>query len=63
MTRIGKSEIVHGEVLGFDEILKAVSSVDSEAIRELASEFLTNSPTLAVVGPFSRESLFEKVMR
>jgi predicted Zn-dependent peptidase len=63
MTRIGKSEIVHGEVLGFDEILKAVSSVDSEAIRELASEFLAKSPTLAVVGPFSRESLFEKVMR
>lgn len=63
MTRIGKSEIVHGVVLGFDEILKAVSSVDSEAIRELASEFLTKSPTLAVVGPFSRESLFEKVMR
>ena len=63
MTRIGKSELVHGEVLGFDEILGEISRVDSEQIRELAGEFLTKSPTLAVVGPFSKESVFEKVMR
>ncbi|MFM7949372.1 MAG: M16 family metallopeptidase [Actinomycetales bacterium] len=63
MTRIGKSELVHGEVLGFDEILGEIARVDSEQIRELAGEFLTKSPTLAVVGPFSKESVFEKVMR
>ncbi|NCW93888.1 MAG: insulinase family protein [Actinobacteria bacterium] len=62
MSRIGKSELVHGEVLGFDEILRAISSVTSSEIRELASEFLTKSPTLAIVGPFNKESVFEKVM-
>ncbi len=62
MSRIGKSELVHGEALGFDEILGAISSVTSSDIRELASEFLTKSPTLAIVGPFKRESVFEKVM-
>ena len=62
MSRIGKSELVHGEVLGFDEILGAISSVTSSDIRELASEFLTKSPTLALVGPFNKESVFEKVM-
>ena len=62
MTRIGKSELVHGEVLGFDEILREISKVDSEQIRQLAGEFLTKSPTLAVVGPFAKESVFEKVM-
>lgn len=62
MSRIGKSELVHGEVLGFDEILGAISSVTSSEIRELASEFLTKSPTLALVGPFNKESVFEKVM-
>ena len=62
MSRIGKSELVHGEVLGFDEILGAISAVTSSDIRELASEFLTKSPTLAIVGPFKRESVFEKVM-
>jgi len=62
MSRIGKSELVHGEVLGFDEILGAISSVTASEIRELASEFLTKSPTLAIVGPFNKESVFEKVM-
>lgn len=62
MSRIGKSELVHGEVLGFDQILGAISAVTSSDIRELASESLTKSPTLAVVGPFKRESVFEKVM-
>ena len=54
---------VHGEVLGFDEILRAISEVNSSDIRELAGEFLTGTPTLAVVGPFKKESVFEKVMR
>ena len=62
MSRIGKSELVHGEVLGFDEILGAISAVTSSDIRELASEFLIKSPTLAIVGPFNKESVFEKVM-
>ena len=63
MSRIGKSELVHGEIMGFDEILGAISSVNSSDIRNLASEFLTNSPTLAAVGPFTRESIFEKVIK
>lgn len=62
MSRIGKSELVHGEVLSFDEILGAISAVTSSQIRELAGEFLTKSPTLAVVGPFKKESTFEEVM-
>ena len=62
MSRIGKSELVHGEVLGFDEILGAISAVTTSEIRDLAGEFLTQRPTLAVVGPFQKESAFEKVM-
>ena len=63
MSRIGKSELVHGEVLGFDEILAEITAVTSSDIRELAGEFLTASPTLAVVGPFKSDSSFEKVMK
>ena len=62
MSRIGKSELVHGAIKGFDEILAEISKVSSSDIRELASEFLTKSPTLAIVGPFNKESVFEKVM-
>lgn len=63
MSRIGKSELVYGEVLGFDTILQEISKVSSNDIRQLAGEFLTKSPTLAVVGPFPKRSIFEKVMR
>lgn len=63
MSRIGKSELVYGDILSFDAILKAISDVTSSDIRLLASEFLTKPPTLAVVGPFSKRSTFEKVMR
>jgi predicted Zn-dependent peptidase len=62
MSRIGKSELVHGEIQSFDEILGAITKVSSSDIRELAGEFLTKSPTLAIVGPFKKESVFEKVM-
>ncbi|CAB5239215.1 unannotated protein [freshwater metagenome] len=62
MSRIGKSEIVYGEIMSFDEILKAVSRVTPEDVRAIAREFLTKTPTLALVGPFKKESLFEKVL-
>jgi predicted Zn-dependent peptidase len=62
MSRIGKSEIVYGDIMGFDEILKAVARVTPEDVRVIASEFLTKTPTLGVVGPYKSESLFEKVL-
>jgi predicted Zn-dependent peptidase len=63
MSRIGKNEIVYGQVMGFDEILKAISRVNSTDVREIANEFLTKSPTLALVGPFKSEAKFEKVLK
>ena len=62
MSRIGKNEIVYGQVMDFDQILKAVASVTSEDIRAIASEYLTGTPTLALVGPFKSPSKFEKVI-
>lgn len=62
MARIGKNEIVYGQIMGFDEILKEIAGVSHEDIRKVASEFLTKTPTLALVGPFKSESTFEKVL-
>jgi len=62
MSRIGKNEIVYGQVMDFDDILKAISCVSAQDIREIASEFLVKTPTLALVGPFKNESKFEKVL-
>ena len=63
MSRIGKNEIVYGQVMDFDDILKAISRVSAQDIREIANEFLVKTPTLALVGPFKNESKFEKVLR
>jgi predicted Zn-dependent peptidase len=40
MSRIGKSEIVYGEIMSFDEILKSIARVTAEEVRAVASEFL-----------------------
>jgi predicted Zn-dependent peptidase len=63
MSRIGKNEIVYGQVMGFDDILKAIARVNPTDVREIAGEFLTKSPTLALVGPFKSEAKFEKVLK
>ncbi len=62
MSNIGKSEIVYGEVMSFDEILKRITDVTPAAVRQLAGEILLQRPTLALVGPFKDESKFEKVL-
>jgi predicted Zn-dependent peptidase len=63
MSRIGKNEIVYGQVMDFDDILKSIARVNAQDIREIASEFLVKTPTLALVGPFKNESKFEKVLQ
>ena len=63
MSRIGKNEIVYGQVMDFDDILESIARVSTEDIREIASEFLVKTPTLALVGPFKNESKFEKVLQ
>jgi len=62
MTRIGKSELVYGEIMSFDEILRAVNAVTPEEVHELARDLFNQAATLAVVGPFRSTSRFEKAM-
>ena len=63
MSRIGKSELVYGQIMTFDQILKAVADVSSSDIRALADGILHSTPTLAVVGPFSKRSIFERALK
>ncbi len=63
MSRIGKNEIVYGQVMDFDDILKAISRVSAEDVRAIAGEYLSKTPTLALVGPFKNPTKFEKVLK
>ncbi len=52
MSRIGKADLLHGEVVGLDEAVARVDAVTRDDVHELASLLLTADPALAVVGPF-----------
>ena len=62
MSRIGKSELVYGQVMSFDQILQEIVDVTPEQIKEIARQSLPISPTLAVVGPFRSASKFERLI-
>ena len=53
MTRIGKSELSYGDVLGVDQLLDAVDAVMPADVAALAAELLEAPRCLTVVGPFS----------
>jgi predicted Zn-dependent peptidase len=52
MSRIGKSELVYGEVLGIDALLERVDAVTPDDVTALAAEMLGRPACLTVVGPF-----------
>jgi predicted Zn-dependent peptidase len=52
MTRIGKSELAHGEVLGVDELIARVDAVTAQDVADVAARVMARPRCLAVVGPF-----------
>ena len=47
MSRLGKAELVYGEILTVDEILGRIESVTLEQVREIAADVLTAKPALS----------------
>lgn len=60
MSRLGKSEIAHGEVISIDEILERIDAVTPDDAREVAGDVLGCPLSLTVVGPFD-EGAFDDV--
>src|SRR5882757_4361282 len=56
MTRIGKSELVYGEVLAVDELLQRVESVTRDDVVDMAAYLLQQPRCLTVVGPFDEHA-------
>ncbi|CAA9382787.1 MAG: FIG007959: peptidase, M16 family [uncultured Nocardioides sp.] len=51
MSRLGKAELVYGELLSIDEILGRIESVTLDEVRTLARELFRRPELMAVVGP------------
>jgi predicted Zn-dependent peptidase len=57
MSRIGKSEIGHGEILTVSQALRRVEDVSLEDARRVAKRILSQPMTLTVLGPFAQRDL------
>jgi predicted Zn-dependent peptidase len=57
MSRLGKSEISHGEILSVNETLKRIDAVTYERARAVAGRVLSQPMSLAVIGPFAKDSI------
>lgn len=52
MSRLGKSELLYGELLSVDDVLARIAGVTLDDVRAVATDLLAVPPTLAVIGPF-----------
>ena len=52
MSRLGKAELVHGELLSQDESLERIRAVTAREVQELAAELASGPRSTVKVGPF-----------
>lgn len=58
MSRLGKSELVHGEILSVDELLARVEAVTLEDVCRVARDLLrAESRVLTLIGPLAEEDV------
>ncbi|HVV76144.1 MAG TPA: pitrilysin family protein [Mycobacteriales bacterium] len=52
MSRLGKSELVYGELMTVTEVIAAIDSVTLDDVQEVAADLFTRPTSLAVIGPY-----------
>ena len=52
MSRLGKSELVYGELMTVDEIIAKINAVTTDDVQAVAFELLRAKPALAAIGPY-----------
>ncbi|HWF17128.1 MAG TPA: pitrilysin family protein [Acidimicrobiales bacterium] len=62
MSRIGASQLLHGEVLSVDEVLARIDRVDRAQVLDVAAQLAQAPRTMSAVGPFDAEG-FESHLR
>jgi predicted Zn-dependent peptidase len=55
MSRVARSELLHGEVIDVDDLLARIEAVTADDVDRVAARVLGVEPVLAVVGPFESE--------
>jgi len=52
MSRLGKSELVYGELMTVNEVIAAIDSVTLDDVQGVAADLFTRPTSLAVIGPY-----------
>jgi predicted Zn-dependent peptidase len=63
MSRLGKAELAHGEVLTTEQVLERISAVTPDDVREVARDVLERPLALAVIGPYGKTDLEKAIAR
>ncbi|MBI1378764.1 MAG: insulinase family protein [Frankiales bacterium] len=58
MSRIGKAELLTGELWSTADVLAAIDDVTVDDVKDVAGSLLEVTPTLAVIGPFDADRDF-----
>ncbi|HVS67770.1 MAG TPA: pitrilysin family protein [Mycobacteriales bacterium] len=54
MSRLGKSELVYGELMTVNEVIAAIDSVTLDDVQDVAADLFTRPTSLAVIGPYGK---------
>jgi predicted Zn-dependent peptidase len=63
MSRLGKGELVHRELLSVDEVLARIDAVTLDDVHEVARDVLTRPLSLGALGPFGDKDFSEAISR
>ena len=55
MSRLGKSEIGHGEILSVNQVLRRIDAVTVDDAKRVAARVLAQPMTTTVLGPFGKD--------
>ena len=61
MSRLGRGLLVHGSVMGFEEVAARTDAVSKADLRRVAESVLSGKRVLTAVGPFDEEAFAERV--
>lgn len=63
MVRMGRTQTMGGPLLSADELVERYRAITCEDVRDIASQILTQKPTVAVISPYDEDKVLESLTK